>query len=45
MKKKARCGICGEEFAVDDMVPDRGSDTGALCVDCHMSVHQSYDEE
>lgn len=44
-KKKVRCGICGEELPVCDMVHDHGSDTGFLCVDCHMSVHQGYDEE
>ena len=47
MKRKIvrTCGICGERFDQSDMVRDHGSDTGWVCVDCHMQIHPEYDEE
>lgn len=48
MKKRKyfrTCGICGERIEQSEMVRDRGSETGWLCVTCHMAQHLEYDEE
>lgn len=39
------CGICGELNEQSEMVRDHGSDTGWLCVDCHMAQHPEYEED
>lgn len=47
VKKKIirTCDICGERFEQSDMVRDPSSDTGWVCVDCHIQMHPEYDEE
>lgn len=39
-----KCGICGERFEQSEMVRDKGSETGWLCVDCHMKEHSENEE-
>lgn len=39
-----KCGICGERFEQSEMVRDEGSETGWLCVDCHIKEHLENEE-
>lgn len=48
MKKRKyfrKCGVCGERFEQSNMVRDAGSETGWICIDCHMVEHPEYDKE
>lgn len=39
-----KCGICGERFEQSEMVRDEWSETGWLCVDCHIKEHLENEE-
>lgn len=36
------CGICGEQFEIEDMAIDAGSETGWICIECLMEEHPEY---